>query len=184
MEPDSQKTTSQGSDNAETWAGQLLRDCKRIEGEREALWNQVLELQAVNAELSKNLEQANLAIDMCLPCIRAPPGALATLDEPMLALVTSVRKRPVRCPQLSAPLLLTIPRDPLPSTLDTPTSQLTPILSTPSGRPPLGPPLQSITTLPRSIPLASASLAAPPRQKPDREEEMDSEPQPGSESQQ
>ncbi len=39
-------------------------------------------------------------------------------------------------------------------------------------------------TLPRLTPQASASLAAPPHQEPDREEDMDSEPQQGPESQQ
>ncbi len=102
----------------------------------------------------------------------------------MLALVTSVGKRPVRCPQLSAPLLLTIPRGPLLSALDTPASQLTPISSTSIGRPPLEPPLQGITTLSRLIPPASASQAASSRQEPDWEEDMDSEPQQGPGSQQ
>ncbi len=144
----------------------------------------MLELQTVNTELSRDLEQANLAIDICLPCVRAPPGAPVTLDKLMLALVKSMGKRPVRHPQLSAPPLLTIPRGPLPSALDTPTSQLTPVLSTPIGRPPLEPPLQSLTTFSRSTPQASASLAAPPSQESDWEEEMDSVPQQGPESQQ
>ena len=184
MAPDSQETASKNSEHAEAQAGQLQRECEQLSGEREALWKQVLQLQAINTELSRNLEQANLAIDICLPCVKAPPGAPVTLDESMLALVTSVGKRPMRYPQLSAPLPLAIPRGPLPSVLDTPTSQLTPILSTPIGRPPLEPPLQSITTLPRLTPQTSASLAAPPHQEPDREEDMDSEPQQGPESQQ
>ncbi len=102
----------------------------------------MLELQAVNTELSRDLEQANLAIDICLPCVRAPPGAPVTLDKSMLALMTSVGKRPMCYPQLSAPPPLTIPQGPLPSALDTPTSQLTPVLSTPIGRPPLESSLQ------------------------------------------
>ncbi len=142
------------------------------------------ELQTVNTELSMDLEQANLAIDICLPCVRAPPGAPVTLDKSMLALVTSVGKRPVHHPQLSAPPPLTIPRGPLPSALDTPTSQLTPALSTAIGRPPLAPPSQSFTTFPRSTPRASASLAAPPSQESDWEAEMDPVPQQGPESQQ
>ena len=144
----------------------------------------MLELQAVNTELSRDLEQANLAIDICLPCVRAPPGAPVTLDKSMLALMTSVGKRPMCYPQLSAPPPLTIPQGPLPSALDTPTSQLTPVLSTPIGRLPLDPPLQSLTIFSRSIPQTSASLAAPPSQESDWEEEMDSEPQQGPESQQ
>ncbi len=184
MEPRSQKATSKSSDDAEARADQLQRDCKRIGREREALWNQVLELQAVNAELSRNLEQANLAVDICLPCVRAPPEGPVILDESMLALVTSVGKRPVRGPQLSTPLPLIIPRGPFPSALDTPTSQLTPVLSTPAGRLPLELPLRSTPMLIRLTPRASASLTAPPRQEPDWEEDMDSEPHQGPESQQ
>ncbi len=87
-EPGVQKTASKGSSNAETRVGQLQQDCERIGGEREALWNQVLELQAINAELGRNLEQANLAIDICLVQIRAPPGTPIPLDESMLALTS------------------------------------------------------------------------------------------------
>ncbi len=160
------------------------RNVNNSMGEREALCKQVLELQTVNTELSRDLEQANLAIDICLPCVRAPPGAPVTLDKSMLALVTSLGKRPMRQPQMSAPPLLTILRGPLPSALDTPTSQLIPVMSTPMGRPPSEQPLQSLTTFSRSTPQASASLAAPPSQEYDWEAEMDSVPQPGPESQQ
>ncbi len=184
METDSQKTAPEGSDDAEARAGQLQRDCEWIGTEREALWNQVLELQAVNTELGRNLEQANLAIDICLACIRATPEAPITLNDPMLALVTLVGRRPVRSPQLSTLLPLTIPQGPLPSALDTPTRQFTPILSTSTGRPPLELPLRSTPTLLRLKPPASASLAALPRQEPDREEDMDSEPLHGPDSQQ
>ncbi len=90
MAPDSQETAPKNSANAEARAGQLQRECEQLSGEREALWKQVLKLQAINMELSRNLEQANLAIDICLPCVRAPPGAPVTLDESMLALVTSM----------------------------------------------------------------------------------------------
>ncbi len=144
----------------------------------------MLELQAINTELGVNLRQANLAIDICLNQLRAPPGTPITLDESTLALVTSVGRRPVHGPQVGNPTLLTTPLGPLPSALDTPTSQLTRILSTPTGRPPLEPPLQGTPTLPRLTPQASASLAAPPPQDLDREEEMDSEPQQGPESHQ
>ncbi len=164
--------------------GQLQQDCERIREEREALLNQVLELQAINAELGVNLRQANLAIDICLTQIRAPPGTPITLDESILALVTSVGRHPVHSPQVSSQTRLTALLDPLPSALDTPTSQLTPILATPTGRPPLEPPLQSTPTLLHMATRASSNLAAPPRQESDREEDMDSEPQQGPESQQ
>ncbi len=99
---------------------QLQQECDRLNREREAFQRQVTELQAVNAELVVDLEQASLAIDICLPCVSAPPEAPVTLEKPMLALVTSVGKRSVRRPQLSAPSPLILPRGPPPSALDTP----------------------------------------------------------------
>ncbi len=184
MAADSQEVAFKNPEDAEARAGQLQQDCEQLSEERGALWKQVLELQAINMELSRDLEQAKLAIDICLLCVRAPPGAPITLDESMLALVTSVGKRPVRYPQMSVPLPLAIPRCPFPSALDTPMSQLIPILSTPIGRPPVEPLLQGTTILPCSTPRASARLAAPPHQEPDQEEAMDSEPQQGPESRQ
>ncbi len=76
MAPDSQETASKISENVEARVSQLQQECEQLNGEREALWKQVLELQTVNTELSRDLEQANLAIDICLPCVRAPPGGL------------------------------------------------------------------------------------------------------------
>ena len=157
--------------------------CDRLNREREAFQRQVTELQAVNAELVVDLEQASLAIDICLPCVSAPPEAPVTLEKPMLALVTSVGKRSVRRPQLSAPSHLTLPRGPLPSALDTPMSQLTPTLTTPVGRPPFGPPPRTLVPFPRPTQPASASLAAPMGQESDWEAEMVPVPE-GPESQQ
>ncbi len=69
------------------------------------------------------------------------------------------------------------------------------LVATPEGKamPPALTPVRSNTprplgtdtpTLPRLTPQPSASLAAPPRQEPNREEEMDSKPQQGPEFQQ
>ncbi len=173
-----------GSGSVDDQVRQLREECKRLNEEREAFRKQVLELQAVNTELNMDLEQARMAINICLPCVKALPGAPVTLDKSMLALVTSVGKPSMRHPQLSAPPLLTLPRGPLPSTLDTPTSQLTPILTTPIRGPSFRPPFQSFTPFPRPTLPASASLAAPPSQEFDWEAEMDPVPPEGTESQQ
>ncbi len=93
---------------------QLQQECELLGQEREAFRRPVLELQTVNTKLNTDLEQASLAIDICLPCVKSPPGAPVTLDKSMLALVRSVGKRSVRHPQLSTPPLLTLPRGPLP----------------------------------------------------------------------
>ena len=162
--------TSSGSADAQI--RQLQQECERLNQEREAFQQQVAELQAVNAELNVDLEQASLAIDICLPCVKATPRAPVTLDKSMLALVTSVGKRSVRHPQLSAPSPLILPRGPLPSALDTPTSQLTPTLTTPVGKPPFGPPPWTLVPFPRPTQPASASLAAPTSQESDWEAEM------------
>ncbi len=177
----SPETAFKSSGSADVQVCQLQQECEWLIQEREALRQQVIELQAVNTELNMDLEQASLAIDICLPCVKAPPGAPVTLDKSVLALVTSVGKRSVRHPQLSAPPPLTLPRRLLPSALDTPTSQLTPILATPIGRPLFRPPSQSLTPLPRPTLPASASLAAPPSQESDWEAEMDPVPPEGPE---
>ncbi len=66
----------------------------------------------------------------------------------------------------------------------TPEEQSVPPTLTPMRDNTLGPCGTGTPTLPRLMPQASASLAAPPRQEPNREEDMDSEPQQGPESQQ
>ena len=104
------------------------------------------------------------------------------MDESMLALLASMGKRPLHSPRLSNQTPLTALLDSLPSALDTSTSQLMPPLSTPTGRLPLESSSPGTPTLPQLMPQPSASLAAPPR--PDQEEDMDSEPQEGPESQQ
>ncbi len=106
------------------------------------------------------------------------------MDASMLALVASVGKRPLHSPRLSSQTPLTVPLDPPPSALDTLTSQLTPTLSTPTRRLPLESSSWGTPMLLRLAPQPSASLAAPPRQEPDLEEDMDSETQQGPESQQ
>ncbi len=180
----SPETAFRGPSSVNAQVRQLRKECEQLNKEREAFRKQVLELQAVNIELNMDLEQASLAIDMCLPCVRAPPGAPVTLDKSMLALVTSVGKRSVRHPQLSDPPPLTLPWGSLPSALDTPTSQLTPTLATPIRGPSFRLPSQSFTSFPRPTLPASASLAAPPSQESDWEAEMDPVPPEGPESQQ
>ncbi len=179
----SPETAFTSSSSAKARIHQLQQECARLNQEREAFRQQVAELQAVNTELNVDLEQASLAIDICLPCVKALPMAPVTLDKSMLALVTSVGKRSMRHPQLSAPFPLTLPWGLLSSALDTPMSQLTPILTTPVGRPPFGPPPRSLVPFPRPTLPALASLAAPPSQESDWEAEMDPVP-PDPESQQ
>ena len=177
------EATSTSSSSADVQIRQLRQECEQLTQERETFRQQVAELQAVNAELNVDLEQASLVIDICLPCVKVLPGAPVTLDKSMLAFVTSVGRRSVSHPQLSAPSLLILPWGPLPSALDTPTSQLTPVLTTPVGRPPFRPPDRNLAPFPRPTLPASASLAAPPSQESDWEAEMDPVP-PGPESQQ
>ncbi len=158
---------------------QLQQDCKWIRGERDVLRQQVNKLQATNEELGRNLQQANLAINLCLARFAAPPGTNTDMDDSMLALVTSVEKRPLNSLRQSGHAPLPAPLNPLPSMLDTPTSQITPPLSARVGRLPLESPSEGTPTLLRPTPQPLASLAAPPRQS----EEEDTEPQEGPESQ-
>ncbi len=66
--------------------------------------------------------------------------------------------------------------------MDTPNSHSKPPVLTPVGCLPLQPSLGGTPMLPRFMPQPSASLATPPPR--DQEEDMDSEPQDGLESQQ
>ncbi len=99
-----------------------------------------------------------------------------------MALVMSVWERPLSSPGQGSRVLPPTMTNPLPSALDAPNSQVTPPLSTPVRRLPLQSPSEGTPTMPRLTPPLSASLAAPPPQ--DQEEDIDSEPQGGPESQQ
>ncbi len=130
------------------------------------------ELQAANQQRTKDLIQANFTIDIFQEQIEklkqtTPSGnRLPTHHE-----IGGHVRRPV----MSDPsILLTA----------TPEGQPMPLTLTPMRDNTPGPRGTDTPTLPRLTPQASASLAAPPRQEPDREEDMDSEPQQGPESQQ
>ncbi len=74
---------------------QLKQDCRWIRGERDVLRQHVNKLWATNEELGRNLQQANIAINLCRAWLSARPGTPTDMDASLLAMVSSVRERPL-----------------------------------------------------------------------------------------
>ncbi len=165
-------------------ADRLESDATRIRKERGQLQDQVKKLQAANQQQTKDLVRANFTIDIFREQIEklkqtaqpAGPTSQAPATPSGSHLPTHQEMgRHVRLPIISDPSLLLAA---------TPDGQSVPPTLTPIRNTTPGPCGTGTPTLPRLSPQASASLAAPSRQEPDQEEDMDSEPQQGPESQQ
>ncbi len=104
------------------------------------------------------------------------------IDAPLLAVLTSFGDRSLSSPGQGSHARPPVMVNPLPSTMDTPNSHSTPPMLTPVGRWSLQPSSGGTSMLPRLTPKPLASLGTPPPQG--QEEDMDSEPQEGPESQQ
>ncbi len=165
-------------------ADRLKGDADRIRKERGQLQDQVAELQTANQQQTKELIWANYTIDIFQEQIeKLKQTAQPTGPASQASVMPSGSRLPthhemgghVRCPVGSDPSTLLTATPEGHSMLPT----LTPVRDNTPGPRGTGTP-----TLPRLTPQASANLAVPPRQDPDQEEEMDSEPQPGPESQQ
>ncbi len=179
--------TSEVQQTAREWktlADRLEGDVTRIRAERGKLRDQVKGLQTAYQQKLDELARANYTIDIFreqIESLRQP--AQLTSTPPRASVTPSGSHLPtheemgghIRLPIVSDPalLLMTTPegRSVLPTL--TPVRNYTP-----------GPHGTDTPTLSWLTPQTSASIAAPPRQEPDREEDMDSEPQPGPESQQ
>ena len=166
-----------------TMADRLKADADRIRTERSQLQEQLKELRAAYQRQTADLLRANGTIDIFQEQIRllrqaAPPASPAaqTLTTPTGSGLPMHQEMGghIRRPLVSdsAVLLATTPEG------HTMPPTLTPVRNHTPG--PLG---TGTPVLPRLTPQPSASLAAPPHQELDREETMDSEPQPGPESQ-
>ena len=165
-------------------ADRLKADADRIRTERGQLQNQLKELRAVYQQKTEDLVRANGTIDIFQEQIRllkqtAQPASPAaqTLATPTGGGLPTHREMGshIRLPLVSDPstLLATTPEGcTMPPTL-------TPVRNNTPGQ--LG---ADTPVLPRLTPQPSASLAVPPHQGLDQEETMDSELQPGPESQQ
>ncbi len=180
-------TSSEVRKTAKEWkvlADRLNADAIQIREQRGELRDQVKKLQATNQRQTDDLAQANFTIDVCREQLEKLMQATQPAGPMSQAPATPSGSRLPMHREMGGHVQL-------PTTLD---SSLV-LAATPDGQsvPPTLTPMRNITpgprgtgtgtpTLPRLTSQPSASLAAPPRQS--QEEDMDSEPQEGPESQQ
>ncbi len=160
-------------------ADRLESDATRIWTERGKLRDQVKGLQAAYQQKLDDLTLANYPIDIFreqIESLRRPAHPTGTSSR---ALVTPVESHLPTHGEMGGHVRLPVVPDPALRWLATPEGRSVPPTLTPVRNNTPGPHGMDTPMLPRQ---ASASLAAPPRQDPDREEEMDSEPQPGPKS--
>ncbi len=165
-------------------ADRLKADADRIRTERGQLQEQLKELRATYQQKIEDLVRANVTIDIFQEQIRLLRQAAQPASPAAQTLATPTGGGLPTHWEMGGHIRLPLVSDP--STL---------LATTPEGRtmPPTLTPVRNNTpgllgtdtpVLPRLTPQPSASLAAPPRRELDQEETMDSEPQPGPESQQ
>ncbi len=165
-------------------ADRLKADADRIRVERGQLQDQVKELQAAYQQKTDDLIRANCTIDIFQEQIKHLRQTAQPTNPASQAFVTPGGSSRPSHQEMGGHVRRALVLDP--STL---------LATTPEGHamPPALTPVRGNTqrllgtdtpTLPRLMAQPSASLAVPPRPEPDREEDMDSMPQPGPESQQ
>ncbi len=164
-------------------ADRLKVDADRIRRERGQLRDQVPALQAANQQQTKDLLRANFTIDIFREQIEKLKQTAQPTDSTSPGPATPSGSHLPTHQEMGGHVQLPIVSDPALMLTATPegrsvTPTLTPIRGNTSG--PRG---TDTPILPRLTPQASASLAAPLRQEPDREEDRHSEPQQGPESQ-
>ena len=165
-------------------ADRLKADADRIRAERGQLQGQLKELQATYQQKTEDLIWANGTIDIFQEQIRLLRQAAQSASPASQAFVTPTGGGLPTHREMGGHIRRPLVSDP--STLLAATPEgcamlpiLTPVRNNTPG--PLG---TDTPVLPQLTPQPSTSLAAPPRREPDQEETMDSEPQPGPESQQ
>ncbi len=162
-----------------TTADRLKADADRIRTERGQLQEQLKELRAAYQQKTQDLIRANGTIDIFQEQIRLLRQAVQPASPAASTLATPAHASGNGRPSATAPGVRPVhPAGHHPEGRAVPPT-LTPVRNNTPGL--LG---TETPVLPRLTPQPSASLAAPPHRELDREETMDSEPQPGPESQQ
>ncbi len=165
-------------------ADRLKADVDRIRVERGQLQDQVKELQATYQQKTEDLIRANGTIDIFQDQIKHLRQTAQPMNPAPQAFVTPGGSGPPTHQEMGGHVRRPLVSDPSTLLATTPDGHAMPPALTPlRGNTPR--PLGTDTpTLPRLTPQPSASLAVPPRPEPDREEDMDSTPRKGPESQQ
>ncbi len=142
------------------------------------------ELQAAYQQRTEDLIRANGTINIFQEQIKHLRQTAQPVSPASQAFVTPMGGGPPTHQEMGGHVRRPLMSDPSTLLATTPEGHAMPPVLTPvrgNAPRPLGP---DTPTLPRLTPQPSASLAAPPRLELDREEEMDSVPQQGPESQQ
>ena len=161
----------------------LKADADRIRAERSQLQNQVKELQAAYQQKTEDLIRANGTINIFQEQIKHLRQAAQPVNPASQAFVTPTGGGPPTHQEMAGHVRRPLVSDPSTLLATTPEGHTMPPALTPvRGNTPR--PLGKDIPTPRLTPQPSASLAVPPRPEPDREEDMDSVPQQGPESQQ
>ncbi len=163
-------------------ADRLESDATRIRTERGKLRDQVKGLQAAYQQKLDDLTRANYTIDIFQEQIESLRRTAQPAGTSSRAPVTPSEGHPPTHEEMGGHVRLHIVSDPALMLLATPECQSMPSTLTPVRNNTPGLHGTDTPTLPRLMPQASASLAAPPRQELDQEVDMDSEPQQGPES--
>ncbi len=178
-------TSSEVRKTAKEWkilANRLNADAIRIREERGQLRDQVKQLQATNQRQADDLAQANFTIDICREQLEKLKQATRPTGPTSQAPATPSGSQLPTHQGMGGHVRLSAASGHSPLMSDTPDGQSMPPTLTPMKNTTSGPCSTDIPALPHLTPQPLASLAAPPRQ--DQEEEMDSQPQGGPESQQ
>ncbi len=165
-------------------ADSLKADADHIRAERGQLQNQVKQLQAAYQQKTEDLIRANGTIDIFQEQIKYLRQTAQLVGPASQAFVTPTGGGLPTHREIGGHVRRPLVSDPSSLLATTPEGHNMPPALTPvrSNTPrPLGP---DTPTLPRLTPQPSASLAVPPGPEPHREEDMDSTPPKGPESQQ
>ncbi len=165
-------------------ADRLKADTDRIRAERGQLQDQVKELQADYQQKTEELIRTNGTIDIFQEQIKHLRQTAQLVNPERQAFATPTGSGPPTHQEMGGHVRRPLVSDPSTLLATTPEGHAMPPDLTPvRGNTPR--PLGTDTpTLPRLTPQLSASLAVPPCPEPDREENIDSTPQKGPESQQ
>ncbi len=165
-------------------ADRLKADADRIRIERGQLQDRVKELQAAYQQKTEDLIWANGTINIFQEQIKHLRQTAHPVSPASQAFVTPTGGGPPMHKEMGGHVRRPLVSDPATLLATTPEGHaMPPTLTLVRGNTPrsLG---TDTPTLPGLMPQPSASLAVPPRPEPDQEEEMDSVPQQGPESQQ
>ncbi len=165
-------------------ADRLKADADRIRTERGQLQGQLKELQAAYQQKTKDLVRANGTINIFQEQIRLLRQAAQPASPAAPAFATPTGGSLPTHREMGGHIRRPLVSDPSTMLAATPEGRAMPPILTPVRNDAPGPLGTDTPVLPRLTLQPSISLAAPPHREPDQEETMDSEPQPGPESQQ